>query len=68
MDLLALQLLDRATSRRQIRPELMVQRVLVLDGLGDVEQQACRGRELQFELLIRPVRGEGSGRGRYYPR
>ena len=46
----------------------MVQRVLVHEGIGDVEQQARRGSELQFELLIRLVRGECSGHGRYYPR
>ena len=61
--LLTLQQFDRATSRRQIRAELVVERVLVRDRLVDVEQQHGGGSELQFELLVRLVRGEcGHGR------
>ena len=36
MRLFALQLLDCTTSRRQIQPELMVERVLVRDRLEDI--------------------------------
>ena len=64
--LFALQLLDCTTSRRQIQPELMVERVLVRDRLGDIEQQTRGRSELQLEILVSFVRSEG-GHGAGFP-
>ena len=63
MSLFTLQLLDRAASRRQIRTELMVERILVRDRRRDVEQQTRGGGKLQFKLLVRLVRSEDGGQG-----
>ena len=60
------QLLDCKTSRRQIQPELMVERVLVRDRLGDIEQQTRGRSELQLEILVSFVRSEG-GHGAGFP-
>ena len=52
VNLFALQLFDRPTSRRQIHAELVVDGILVCDRLGHNEQQPRGSSELQFEFLI----------------
>ena len=52
VNLFALQLFDRPTSRRQIHAELVVDGILVCDRLGHIEQQPRGSSELQFEFLI----------------
>ena len=52
VNLFALQLFDRPTSRRQIHAELVVDGMLVCDRLGHIEQQPRGSSELQFEFLI----------------
>ena len=52
VNLFALQLFDRPTSRRQIHTELVVDGTRVCDRLGHIEQQLRGSSELQFEFLI----------------